>query len=393
MNYIDVYKRRISHLGADYQEHAYKSGILEFRRYLKYNQHTEHNLSLDGQDTCFSGVILTDKEDENRVSQILLVKVLEDGGPELKQGDLIWWGEDKQPWLIYRSTTSSYQPHQKFYMIRCNYFVNWVDDEGRLCNSWIYLLGSKDSKIKDNFRTWHSVITPQPNKQINIILPHQLMALGTEIMVLDEVWSLVDYDQNSVPGVIYMSFTETNFNEQRDSLEDKLANADMLAKWSLDMLDSRTVAAGDIFELNYAILKDGVAQDVKPEIIIEGDLVLLDDNKVQVGTSGGSIVVRYKDVEKIQHVAVGGTPTANVVFIGDDKIRVTSTNKYMLENADSVEFIVDDPKQLVTFTANGNTCTIVANDKNKLGTFTLNATYNGITYTKTISVVSLWQVI
>jgi hypothetical protein len=84
MNYIDVYKRRISHLGNDYQEHAYKSGILEFRRYLKYNQHTEHNLSVDGSDTNFSGVILTDKEDENRVSQILLVKVVEDGGPTLK---------------------------------------------------------------------------------------------------------------------------------------------------------------------------------------------------------------------------------------------------------------------------------------------------------------------
>ena len=68
------------------------------------------------------------------------------------------------------------------------------------------------------------------------MMPHQLMALGTEIMVLDEVWYLVDYDQNSVPGVIYMSFTETNLNEQRDSLEQKLANADNLATWTIQML-------------------------------------------------------------------------------------------------------------------------------------------------------------
>jgi hypothetical protein len=122
-------------------------------------------------------------------------------------------------------------------MVRCNYEVNWLDKDGMLNSSWIYLLGSKDSKIKDNFRTWHSVITPQPNKYINIMMPHQLMDLGTEIMVLDEVWTLVDYDQNSVPGIIYMSFTETNFNEQRDSLEDKLANADMLATWTIDMLE------------------------------------------------------------------------------------------------------------------------------------------------------------
>ena len=394
MNYIDVYKSRISHLGTTYQEHAYKSGILEFRRYLKYNQHTEHNLTINNSNEQFSGVILTDKEDENRVSQILLVKVVEDGGPELKQGDLIWWGEDKQPWLLYRSTTSSYQPHQKFYMVRCNYKVNWLDKDGMLNSSWIYLLGSKDSKIKDNFRTWHSVITPQPNKYINIMMPHQLMDLGTEIMVLDEVWTLVDYDQNSVPGIIYMSFTETNFNEQRDSLEDKLANADQLANWTIDMLDSRIVEANSVFDLNYAILKNGVAQSVQPEIVIEGSLTLLENNRIQAGASGaGSITIKYRGVEKTQRVAVGGTPAANVVFIGDDKIRVASTNVYTLENAKNVTFTINDPKSLVSLESDDNSCKIIANDKNKLGVFTLTADYDGGSLSKTINVVSLWQVI
>lgn len=394
MNYIDVYKSRISHLGTTYQEHAYKSGILEFRRYLKYNQHTEHNLTINNSDKKFSGVILTDKEDENRVSQILLVKIVEDGGPALKPGDLIWWGEDKQPWLLYRSTTSSYQPHQKFYMVRCNYEVNWLDKDGMLNSSWIYLLGSKDSKIKDNFRTWHSVITPQPNKYINIMMPHQLIDLGTEIMVLNEVWTLVDYDQNSVPGIIYMSFTETNFNEQRDNLEEKLANADQLATWTIDMLDSRIVEANSVFDLNYAILKNGVAQNVQPEIIIEGSLTLLENNQIQVGATGaGSITVKYKGVEKTQRVAVGGTPAANVVFIGDDKIRVASTNIYTLENAKNVTFTIDDPKSLVVLESDDNSCKIIANDKNKLGAFTLTANYDGGSLSKIITVVSLWQVI
>ena len=395
MNYIDVYKSRISHLGTTYQEHAYKSGILEFRRYLKYNQHTEHNLSVDGSDSYFSGVILTDKEDENRVSQILLTKVVEDGGPELKQGDLIWWGEDKQPWLLYRSTTSSYQPHQKFYMVRCNYKVNWLDEDDMLRSSWIYLLGSKDSKIKDNFRTWHSVITPQPNKYINIMMPHQLMALGTEIMVLDEVWYLVDYDQNSVPGVIYMSFTETNLNEQRDSLEQKLANADNLATWTIQMLKNQVVEANSIVDLNYSILKNGVVQDVKPEISVEGNLTLLNDTQVQVGPTGsGTVIINYKGIIQKQAITVGKTPAAKMMFVGDDKIRVASTNTYVLENAKAdVNFIIDDPKSLVKAKINDNTCTIVANEKNKLGTFTITAQSDGKEFSKVIQVVSLWQVI
>lgn len=395
MNYIDVYKSRISHLGTTYQEHAYKSGILEFRRYLKYNQHTEHNLSVDGSDSYFSGVILTDKEDENRVSQILLTKVVEDGGPELKQGDLIWWGEDKQPWLLYRSTTSSYQPHQKFYMVRCNYKVNWLDEDDMLRSSWIYLLGSKDSKIKDNFRTWHSVITPQPNKYINIMMPHQLMALGTEIMVLDEVWYLVDYDQNSVPGVIYMSFTETNLNEQRDSLEQKLANADNLATWTIQMLKNQVVEANSIVDLNYSILKNGVVQDVKPEISVEGNLTLLNDTQVQVGPTGsGTVIINYKGIIQKQAITVGKTPAAKMMFVGDNKIRVASTNTYVLENAKAdVNFIIDDPKSLVKAKINDNICTIVANEKNKLGTFTITAQSDGKEFSKVIQVVSLWQVI
>jgi hypothetical protein len=78
-------------------------------------------------------------------------------------------------------------------MVRCNHYIKWVDN-GKLKESWIYLLGSKDSKIKDNFRTWHDVITPQPNKYIQIILPHVTMPINTEIIVMDEAWYLVDYD-------------------------------------------------------------------------------------------------------------------------------------------------------------------------------------------------------
>ena len=413
MNYIDVYKRRISHLGSDYQEHAYMSGILEFRRYLKYNQHTAKNLILEGTDTKFDGVILTDKEDENRVSQILLTKVIEDGGPALKPGDLIWWGSDEYPWLIYRTTTSSYQPHQKFYMVRCIYKVNWLDADGMLHDSWIYLLGSKDSKIKDNFRTWHSVITPQPNKYINIMMPHQLMDLGTEIMVLDEVWYLVDYDQNSVPGVIFMSFTETNFNEQRDSLEDKLANADRLATWEIQMLKNRVVEANSIVDLNYTILKNGVAQDVEPTIEVSENLTLLSPYQVQVGDSGsGTITINYKGIVKTQTLTVGKTPAAKLVVTCDEKIRVASEeNKIVLQNAkeaDVIDFIFEDWKDgegiipmplndlidLKSIRIEHNVCYFNVNKKNKLGKFILKIKYNGNqVIEKTIQVVSLWQVI
>jgi hypothetical protein len=53
-----------------------------------------------------------------------------------------------------------------------------------------------------------------------------------------------------------------------------------------------------------------------------------------VGATGsGSVTINYKGITKTQYITVGKTPAAKVLFIGDDKIRVASSNKYVLENA------------------------------------------------------------
>ena len=126
-SYLSTYISRSTHLGNNPQTRAFNSGIIEFRRNLKYNQHTQRGLYVDGNpQDLFDGVILTDKQDENRVSQILTVEL----DVPIKVGDLIMWNNDR--WLIYRSTTSSYQPYQKFYMVRCNHFIKWIDEEGNI---------------------------------------------------------------------------------------------------------------------------------------------------------------------------------------------------------------------------------------------------------------------
>ena len=48
--------------------------------------------------------------------------------------------------------------------------MKWIDSEGHLNQSWGYFVSSLDSKIKANFRTWNSLITPQPNKYAEILM-------------------------------------------------------------------------------------------------------------------------------------------------------------------------------------------------------------------------------
>lgn len=388
MNYFEVYKKRASYLGTTPQERAFNSGILEFRRYLKYNQHTVRGLIREKDGTIFDGVILTDKEDENRVSQILEVEL----GLPLEKGDLILWNDEH--WLIYRSTTSSYQPHQKFYMVKCNYYIKWVD-KGVLKESWVYLLGSKDSKIKDNFRTWHNVITPQPNKFINLILPHVTMPINTEIMVLDEVWYLVDYDQNSVPGVVFMSFTETNLNLQRDDVENRIANADQISEWKVIMASTQTVGPRQPVSIQYHIFKDGIEIEPDEHITIQhsGNLYKKNGQIYTTSSGRGYIEVKYNGAIAVQEITISEELTISPVLVGDDKIRVGFNADYILENVEElVKFSVSDEKLVKIKRKTSNSCMIYANEENKTGFVTLTAQIGEEKFYKEIAIIPLWQV-
>ena len=293
-------------------------------------------------------------------------------------------------------------------MVRCQYYIKWIDKDGNLTGSWIYLVGSKDSKIKDNFRTWHNIITPQPNKYINIIMPHQMMAINTEIMVLDEVWYLVDYDQNSVSGVIFMSFTETNLNLQRDDVSQSIANIDTLPTYTIEVPASLTVPIGEKdIQVPYTILKNGIVQKDFSDTVkyeVSGNLEL-NHGKINALSHGkGSITVIYRDVRSASiEVIVTGHEEGNFerMIIGDNEIRMAQSVKYTLsdvENEKDILFEISDEKMATIKWINNPSKPektgwyVIANDQNRIGEFDLKATYEGKEYSKTIRVVHLWKV-
>lgn len=389
MKYIDVYKKRVEHLGTNPQRRAMESGILEFSRSLRYNEHTQRSLHKDGDSLTFDGIVLTNKEDDNKSTQILLTEL----SVPLACGDIVIWNNER--WLVYQYTTSSYQPYQKFFMVRCNYEIKWVDEEGGIRKSWCYLLGSKDSKIKDNFRTWNEVITPQPNKYIQLILPHTTMAINTEIIVLDEAWYLVDYDQNSVPGIVFMSFTETNINELRDDVENKIANADKIAAWTIVSPSEQYVLPHSEVALDYVVQKNGIVVDEKPEISISGSLIE-QDGKIFAAESGeGQITFSIHGQTFTQTIHISASPSKQpMVIFGDDKIRVSMAATYELQGADQqVVFSVSDTKMATVETTGQSTCLLTTNSKNLLGSVDLIATCGEEVYTKTIKIIPIWQVI
>ena len=72
-----------------------------------------------------------------------------------------------------------HEQYQTFQIIKCNYNLKWIDEEGYLHQSWAYAVSSVDSKVKGNFRMWHSLISPQPNKFAEIIMPRPIIEENT----------------------------------------------------------------------------------------------------------------------------------------------------------------------------------------------------------------------
>lgn len=151
MSYIDVYFSRVNHYGEDVNEIAKNVGARSFERWLNESPNTVKKLSVE-RGLFFSGVILTNKDKEQ--SKIMYLNVAND--IPLLVGDILNWGKEK--WILFSKEKKVRETHQTFSIIRCNYLIKWIDDNGHLKQSWSYLVSSMDGKIKENFRTWNSLV-------------------------------------------------------------------------------------------------------------------------------------------------------------------------------------------------------------------------------------------
>ena len=214
-------------------------------------------------------------------------------------------------------------------------------------------------------------------------------------MVLDEVWYLVDYDQNSVPGVVFMSFTETNLNLQRDDVENKIANADQIAEWKVVMAPTQTVGPKQLVPIQYYIFKDGIEVEPEGHVTIQHSGNLYKKNGQFYATSSGRgyIEVKYNGAIAVQEITISEDPTISPVLIGDDKIRAGFDAVYVLENAEElVKFTISDEKLAKVKRKTSNSCTVYANEENKTGFVTLIAQIGEEKFYKEIAIIPLWQV-
>ena len=399
MSYLDVYFSRLNHLGETTAERIRQGGIRSFEKWMAESPHTIRNLSVE-RGLYFDGILLTNKDKEYQ--KILFLNVSND--VPLVVGDIMTWQQDDgslEKWLLFLEEKKVNGTYRTFQIVRCNYLLKWIDSLGHLQQSWSYVVSSVDSKIKGNFRTWNSLITPQPNKYAEILMPRYSIDRATNFIIEEESWTVVEYDHTSVPGVVYLSLTEGKINSLYDDLENNIADTDKLAQYELSVpAETQIFAVGDIITPSFTLTKNGIPSNEEVELISTNKKIAHVINNELIAVSEGNVDIEvrlknYPSISTILHINIKNNESIFSAYIeGPASIRLDREAEYTLigtsEIIDNVQFTIDNSNLAKIINVVGNKCKVLANEKNQLGKVTLTAHYNDVDYTKIISIIPLW---
>ena len=400
MNYLDVYFSRVNHFGETQAERIKNSGIVAFEKWMAQSPFTVTDLSVE-RGLYFSGIIQTSKDKEEKKLMYLYVA----NDIPIVVGDILTWRQDNgatEKWLLLQKVHKVHETYQTFQIIKCNYDLKWIDADGYLHRSWAYAVSSVDSKVKGNFRMWHSLISPQPNKFAEIIMPrpqltgtdeNQLMR-GINFIIENEGWVVIECDWTSVEGVVYMSLTESKVNYQYDNRDIDVADTD---RYKFPELPTQ-YKVGDIIipQFEAGTLNQWEIGLSKPE-----DCDFIDDNFVATGAGQCMITMYLKASPAVSHnVEITITPIEQETIFwidGPDELRLDRQAKYSLKSnypmtdASVTMEIRTSPSEKDSIRKEADNEYIVhANARNELGSLVLVATYEGQEYTKTIEIIPLW---
>lgn len=409
MSYRDVYFSRVNHLGETTAERIKNAGIRSFEKWMAESPFTVHNLSVE-RGLYFSGIIETNKDKE--YEKIMFLRVAND--IPIKVGDIMSWEiEDGsvEKWILAQKVKKVNGTYQTFWIIRCNYLLKWIDSLGHLNQSWAYVVSSVDSKIKGNYRTWNSLITPQPNKYAEILMPRYPIDRATNFIIEDESWQVIEYDHTSVPGTIYLSLTENKINLIYDDIDNNIADLDKLARYSLLLPEQKQVfSIGEIIKPNFTIMKNGKPYEAETVLLPDAKKhTKLVDNQLIARSAGEALInIQLKDFPNIlipMTIVIGDDEQQFDAYIeGPETIRLARKATYILKDINGeiiypTSCILNDI-ELANIIENKDesdnivSWTVVANDQNKLTTkdnkLEMKISYNDKEYIKYIDIIPLW---
>ena len=402
-NYYEVFQQRCYNRGLSFKEVVQKQAEHSFQRFLKSSPNSV-NVRVNNQGNPIRVATILDKENDTLYKRYFLC----DKNDNIKIGDFLYW--EDSIWLVFKKVVDTIQAYDKFDCIECRHHIKWIDKLGVLRETPCYLVAQTDEKIKANFRTWNNMITPQPNKFMEIITSRTNIELGQKFLIDETAWFVVESDYISVKDILYLSLTEDKKDLYVDDIDNNIANIVDLNKFTLDIQTRNIkIGIGETYQLEGRIYLNGLfySDDIMLEIIEGKDYIEIDDNLKIKGLSTGVVKAQvymedHPEISEPINIIVEETvqePIVTYELRGDASIKWGRTKIYQcIKNTNGIEelvpctFTVEDNNELLKeYEINNSTITISANENNNIGTIKLIAEFEDKRLEKEIRITSLWM--
>ena len=397
-NYTDVYWYRVTKYGENHKEREYNYSVRNFEKYLN-----EHPSSVDVviDHTPARASIISNKQDQYKLTKQILTSI----NTIINPGSIVEWADGY--WIVYQKEINPNQAYNSCYMVECNKRLKWIDEYGVEQEEWAYIFSSKDSIVKQNFRTWNRLITPQPNQWLEMLVPAKKTIKMDQKFIIDgRAWFVDEYDATSSKGVTYYSLTEDKIDRMDDSIENGLANANKLDCYKIAIQDEINCGLNDSYIISPIVYNNGVIDTQPLGYIIKdksiASVMSLDNNATIVPISKGQTtlkiyLINQPKVFKSIVINITDMTEQSAVLIGNDSIKTTDFAIYSVYRiSDSkiidpiVSFSISDSNLASGILLDDGTLKIIANEDNRLGIVTVVINTSSDTYTKKIAIRSLW---
>lgn len=397
-DYKEVFIARHQH-GRQFKDLVKKQGALDFNNFLKSSPDSIQVKINNKKTTTVATVLEKEKETESK-RYFLCSK-----NDKIKVGDFLYW--EDSIWLLFLKTRETINVYDKFEALECKHEISWINEYGVIEKVPCYLVAQTNSTIKSNFRTWNNMITPQPNKNLEIITSRRAIKLGQKFLVEDTAWFVVESDYISVKDIIYLSLTEDKLDLCNDNLEKELADYNTLNKYIV-VLEKSEIGLGinEEYKINGQIYLNGnfYSDNIDLEILEGTKNIKIVDNII-TGQSAGTSKIKvsmHEDSDIFTYLTIKVKDDVqndtNYLINGDLSIKWGRTKLYKVVktvNGEEQEITstieVEDENKLCSYDIYNNTISITANSNNEIGTIKIKAVVDNIEITKEVNIVSLWM--
>lgn len=146
-------------------------------------------------------------------------------------GDIFEWERTKSYWLIYMQNLDE-TAYFKGNIRRCSYFINWINDDGEKCSTFVAVRGPVETRIDDVQK--HNIAINQPNYSLDILMPKNEETMKrfqrySTFYLKDNFepdsricWRVEATDSISVPGILEVVAVEYYADKDKDDIENGL---------------------------------------------------------------------------------------------------------------------------------------------------------------------------